>query len=89
MVIVAPNALNLVHGDMQSQDPVSDLPRRHIQQAGGFGLDSAALPQNCDHAFAVIERFIVDIDLRGELMGFATHHADLTCNYASICCTAG
>lgn len=25
----------------------------------------------------------------GELMGLATHHADLACKYVSICCTVG
>ena len=25
----------------------------------------------------------------GEMMGLAMHHADLTCDFASICCTAG
>ena len=65
------DSLNLLHGNIQGQNPVSDLPRRHIQQAGGFGLYPAALLQRGDDPFPVVHVFIIKIN-RGRFLRFMT-----------------
>ena len=63
LVLGAPRGSELADLDVERLDPIGNLPRCHVEQARGLGLDPAGLFQGGDDALAFVEIRVVQVDL--------------------------
>ena len=57
--------LYMFHLDVKNPHPIGDLPRCHIEQAGGLGLNPTGLFQRGDDLFALVHAVRVEFRLGG------------------------